>query len=145
MVILFIVLLSLVIGVIVCKNLIGSKKVPSSFPGRESSADADWLKKKPLFIKTWSFEEFYKKFDKFQYGNPTNNRTGENFKSCAFHKRGNPVIYVGFYRIPGELSLEELKSRTKELKVGLKENGKYLIYIGDMPYTKESDPINLGL
>lgn len=145
MVILFIALLSLVIGVIVCRTLIGSKKVPSSFPGREGSADIDWLKKKPLFIKTWSFEEFHKKFDKFQYGNPINSQTGENFKSCAFYKRGNPVTYVGFYRTPGELSLKELKNRTRELKVGLKENGKYLIYIGDMPYTKESDPIDLGL
>lgn len=111
----------------------------------EKPNDSEYLKKKPLFIETWNFKEFCKMFDRIQYGNPTNGITGEKFKSCRFYKKDKPIIYVGFYKIPGELSLEELKKRNKELKVGLKESGRYLIYTGDMPYTKESEPIDLGI
>lgn len=111
----------------------------------EKPNDSEYLKKKPLFIETWNFKEFCKMFDRMQYGNPTNGITGEKFKSCRFYKKDKPIIYVGFYKIPGELSLEELKKRNKELKVGLKESGRYLIYTGDMPYTKESEPIDLGI
>ena len=111
----------------------------------EKPNDSEYLKKKPLFIKIWDFKEFCKMFDSMQYGNPTNGITGEKFKSCRFYKEGKLITYVGFYKIPGELSLEELKKMNKELKVGLKENGRYLIYTGGMPYTKESEPIDLGI
>lgn len=134
------------------KSYKSSNKVltPSTTPVKNTSilgesTASKHLKKKPLFIQIWRLEEFCKKFDRMQYGNPTNRTTGESFKSCRFFKEGKPITYVGFYRVPGELSSEELKRRTKELKVGLKESGRYLIFTGDIPYYEESDHIDLGI
>ena len=113
--------------------------------GNRDNINSDTFRDIPMFIKTWTLEDFYKGFDKMQYGNPINSKTGERFKSCAFYKKGQPIVYVGFYNPPGELPLSELISQKDTLKVGLKGNGRYLIYTGEMPYIKESDPIDLGI
>ena len=144
----FIVILTIIIGCVAYKTLkIDKRSITTSNNSIKNSnhENLNTSNKIPMFIDTWTFEEFYKKIDKMQYGSPINSKTGETFKSCAFYKKGKPVVYVGFYNLPGELSLEELKKRTKELKVGLKESGRYLIYVGDTPYIAEPEPVFLGL
>lgn len=143
-ILLFLTVIAIVLSIGTNKN----KKTPVSSIRNTSvvkgSSNPNHFKKRPLFIETWSYEEFCKKFDKMQCGNPINRTTGESFRSCRFFKRGEPVTYVGFYKVPRELTIEEIKRRAKELRVGLKESGRYLIYTGDMPID-ESEPVDLGI
>lgn len=101
-------------------------------------------KREPLFIKSWSFLEFYKMFDKMMYKVTVNRETGKKFTACAFWK-DNTITYVGFHSSLGELTKLEIKEREHEIKVGLKESGTYLFYVGKMPDKCIFEEVDLGI
>lgn len=61
-------------------------------------------------------------------GTFVNSNTGEEFKSCMFLKKDGTYDYVGFHSQLGVLTPDEISKRKKELKVGLTESGKYVLY-----------------
>lgn len=61
-------------------------------------------------------------------GTFVNSNTGEDFKSCMFLKKDGTYDYVRFHSQLGELTPTEISERKKELKVGLTESGKYVLY-----------------
>ena len=79
-------------------------------------------------LQSWSLLEFAKNYVKMQVGNFVNSNTGEEFKSCMFIKEDGSYDYVGFHSQLGELTPAEISERKKELKVGLTESGKYVLY-----------------
>lgn len=79
-------------------------------------------------LQSWSLLEFAKNYVKMQVGNFVNSNTGEEFKSCMFIKEDGSYDYVGFHSQLGELTPTEITKRKKELKVGLTESGKYVLY-----------------
>lgn len=79
-------------------------------------------------LQSWSFLEFAKNYVKMKVGNFVNSNTGEEFKSCMFIKKDGSYDYVGFHSQLGELTSAEISERKKELKVGLTESGKYILY-----------------
>ena len=79
-------------------------------------------------LQSWSLLEFAKNYVKMQVGNFVNSNTGEEFKSCMFIKEDGSYDYVGFHSQLGELTPAEISERKKELKVGLTQLGKYVLY-----------------
>lgn len=79
-------------------------------------------------LQSWSLLEFAKNYVKMKVGTFVNSDTGENFKSCIFLKKDDTYDYVGFHSQLGELTPTEISERKKELKVGLTESGKYVLY-----------------
>ena len=79
-------------------------------------------------LQSWSLLEFAKNYVKMQVGTFVNSNTGEEFKSCMFIKKDGTYDYVGFHSQLGELTPTEISKRRKELKVGLTESGKYILY-----------------
>lgn len=79
-------------------------------------------------LQSWSLLEFAKNYVKMQVGKFVNSNTGEEFKSCMFLKKDGTYDYVGFHSQLGELTSGEISKRKKELKVGLTESGKYVLY-----------------
>lgn len=79
-------------------------------------------------LQSWSLLEFAKNYVKMQVGNFVNSNTGEEFKSCMFTKEDGSYDYVGFHSQLGVLTPAEITKRKKELKVGLTESGKYVLY-----------------
>lgn len=79
-------------------------------------------------LQSWSLLEFAKSYVKMKIGTFVNSNTGENFKSCMFLKKDGTYDYVGFHSQLGELTSTEISERKKELKVGLTESGKYVLY-----------------
>lgn len=79
-------------------------------------------------LQSWSLLEFAKNYVKMKVGTFVNSNTGENFKSCMFLKKDGTYDYVGFHSQLGELTPTEISERKKELKVGLTESGKYVLY-----------------
>lgn len=79
-------------------------------------------------LQSWSLLEFAKSYVKMKIGTFVNSNTGENFKSCMFLKKDGTYDYVGFHSQLGELTPTEISERKKELKVGLTESGKYVLY-----------------
>lgn len=78
--------------------------------------------------QSWSLLEFAKNYVKMKVGDFVNRNTGEEFKSCMFLKEDGSYDYVGFHSQLGELTPTEITKRKKELKVGLTESGKYVLY-----------------
>lgn len=132
MVIIFGIILCLVIAA-VCLSFKSGKsdsKIPTSPTASTSKVEDDGV---PVFKQSWNFLEFRRKFDKIQLGEfPDKYRAGKLFKAIIF-KKGNKCIFVGFYNMK-ELTEKELRQQKNELKIGLKENGRYYLYKGDMPY-----------
>lgn len=79
-------------------------------------------------FQSWPLLEFAKNYVKMQVGEFVNSNTGEEFKSCMFLKKDGTYDYVGFHSQLGELISAEISKRKKELKVGLTESGKYVLY-----------------
>ncbi len=79
-------------------------------------------------LQSWSLLEFAKNYVKMQVGNFVNSNTGEEFKSCMFLKENGSYDYVGFHSQLGVLTPAEISKRKKELKVGLTNSGKYVLY-----------------
>lgn len=79
-------------------------------------------------LQSWSLLEFAKNYVKMQIGDFVNKNTGEEFKSCMFIKKDGTYDYVGFHSQLGELTPAEISERKKELKVGLTQSGKYVLY-----------------
>lgn len=79
-------------------------------------------------LQSWSLLEFAKNYVKIQIGDFVNRNTGEEFKSCMFLKKDSTYDYVGFHSQLGELTPAEISERKEELKVGLTESGKYVLY-----------------
>lgn len=79
-------------------------------------------------LQSWSLLEFAKNYVKMQVGNFVNSNTGEEFKSCMFVKEDGSYDYVGFHSQLGALTPAEISERKKELKVGLTQSGKYVLY-----------------
>lgn len=79
-------------------------------------------------IQSWSLLEFAKNYVKMQVGTFVNSNTGKEFKSCMFLKEDGSYDYVGFHSQLGELTPAEITKRKKELKVGLTQSGKYVLY-----------------
>ena len=79
-------------------------------------------------LQSWSLLEFAKNYVKMQVGNFVNSNTGEEFKSCMFTKEDGSYDYVGFHSQLGVLTPAEISKRKKELKVGLTQSGKYILY-----------------
>lgn len=79
-------------------------------------------------LQSWSLLEFAKNYVKMKVGTFVNSNTGKNFKSCMFLKKDGTYDYVGFHSQLGELTPTEISERKKELKVGLTESGKYVLY-----------------
>lgn len=79
-------------------------------------------------LQSWSLLEFARNYVKMQVGNFVNSNTGEEFKSCMFLKKDGTYDYVGFHSQLGVLTSAEISKRKKELKVGLTESGKYILY-----------------
>ncbi len=76
-----------------------------------------------------------------QVGNFVNSNTGEEFKSCMFIKENGSYDYVGFHSQLGELTPAEISERKKELKVGLTNSGKYVLY----DHINDWEIVDLGL
>ncbi len=79
-------------------------------------------------LQSWSLLEFAKNYVKMKVGDFINSNTGEEFKSCMFIKEDGTYDYVGFHSQLGELTPAEISERKKELKVGLTQLGKYVLY-----------------
>lgn len=79
-------------------------------------------------LQSWSLLEFAKNYVKMKVDNFVNANTGEGFKSCMFIKEDGSYDYVGFHSQLGELTPAEITKRKKELKVGLTQSGKYVLY-----------------
>lgn len=92
-------------------------------------------------LQSWSLLEFAKNYVKMQVGNFVNSNTGEEFKSCMFIKKDGSYDYVGFHSQLGELTPAEISERKKELKVGLTESGKYVLY----DHIDDWEIVDLGL
>lgn len=92
-------------------------------------------------LQSWSLLEFAKNYVKMQVGNFVNSNTGEEFKSCIFLKKDGTYDYVGFHSQLGELAPIEISKRKKELKVGLTESGKYILY----DHIDDWEIVDLGL
>lgn len=91
--------------------------------------------------QSWPLLEFAKNYIKMQVGTFVNSNTGEEFKSCMFIKKDGTSDYVGFHSQLGELTPAEISKRKKELKVGLTESGKYVLYA----YIDDWEIVDLGL
>lgn len=92
-------------------------------------------------LQSWSLLEFAKNYVKMQVGTFVNSNTGEEFKSCMFIKKDGTYDYVGFHSQLGELTPAEISKRKKELKVGLTESGKYVLY----DHINDWEIVNLGI
>lgn len=92
-------------------------------------------------LQSWSLLEFAKNYVKMQVGNFVNSNTGEEFKSCMFIKEDGSSDYVGFHSQLGELTPAEISERKKELKVGLIQSGKYVLY----DHIDDWENVDLGL
>lgn len=92
-------------------------------------------------LKSWSLLEFARNYVKMQVGNFVNSNTGEEFKSCMFLKKDGTYDYVGFHSQLGVLTSAEISKRKKELKVGLTESGKYILY----DHIDDWENVDLGL
>lgn len=96
-----------------------------------------------IFQKNWTLLEFRKEFGKEnRIKDCINSYSFIPYKCCIFGKK----VWVRFASSLGELSLKEIKSREKELMIGLsKEKKNYVLY--DNKITKyeiiESEPIDL--
>lgn len=92
-------------------------------------------------LQSWSLLEFAKNYVKMQVGNFVNSNTGEEFKSGMFVKEDGSYDYVGFHSQLGTLTPAEISERKKELKVGLTELGKYVLY----DHIEDWENVDLGL
>lgn len=92
-------------------------------------------------LQSWSLLEFAKNYVKMQVGNFVNSNTGEEFKSCMFLKENGSYDYVRFHSQLGELTPAEISKRKKELKVGLTNSGKYVLY----DHIDDWEIVDLGL
>lgn len=92
-------------------------------------------------LQSWSLLEFAKNYVKMQIGDFVNRNTGEEFKSCMFVKEDGSYDYVGFHSQLGALTPAEISKRKKELKVGLTESGKYVLY----DHIDDWENVDLGL
>lgn len=92
-------------------------------------------------LQSWSLLEFAKNYVKMKVGNFVNSNTGEEFKSCMFLKKDGSYDYVRFHSQLGELTPAEISKRKKELKVGLTESGKYVLY----DHIDDWEIVDLGL
>lgn len=92
-------------------------------------------------LQSWSLLEFAKNYVKMKVGTFVNSNTGEEFKSCIFLKKDGTYDYVGFHSQLGELTPAEISKRKKELKVGLTESGKYVLY----DHIDDWEIVDLGL
>ena len=92
-------------------------------------------------LQSWSLLEFAKNYVKMKVGTFVNSNTGEEFKSCMFLKKDGTFDYVGFHYQLGELAPAEISKRKKELKVGLTESGKYILY----DHIDDWEIVDLGL
>lgn len=92
-------------------------------------------------LQSWSLLEFAKNYVKIKVGAFVNSNTGEEFKSCMFLKKDGTFDYVGFHYQLGELTPAEISKRKKELKVGLTESGKYILY----DHIDDWEIVDLGL
>ena len=92
-------------------------------------------------LQSWSLLKFAKNYVKMQVGNFVNSNTGEEFKSCMFLKENGSYDYVRFHSQLGELTPAEISKRKKELKVGLTNSGKYVLY----DHIDDWEIVDLGL
>ena len=92
-------------------------------------------------LQSWSLLEFAKNYVKMQVGTFVNPNTGEEFKSCMFIKKDGTYDYVGFHSQLGVPTPAEISKRKKELKVGLTESGKYVLY----DHINDWEIVNLGI
>lgn len=92
-------------------------------------------------LQSWSLLEFAKNYVKMKVGTFVNSNTGEEFKSCMFLKNDGTYDYVRFHSQLGELTPTEISKRKKELKVGLTESGKYVLY----DHIDDWEIVDLGL
>lgn len=92
-------------------------------------------------LQSWFLLEFAKNYVKMKVGTFVNSNTGEEFKSCMFFKKDGTYDYVGFHSQLGELTPAEISERKRELKVGLTESGKYVLY----DYIDDWEIVDLGL
>lgn len=92
-------------------------------------------------LQSWSLLEFAKNYVKMKVETFVNSNTGEEFKSCMFLKKDGTYDYVGFHSQLGELTPAEISKRKKELKVGLTESEKYVLY----DHIDDWEIVDLGL
>lgn len=92
-------------------------------------------------LQSWPLLEFAKNYVKMQVGDFVNSNTGKEFKSCMFLKEDGSYDYVGFHSQLGELTPAEISERKKELKVGLTQSGKYVLY----DHIDDWENVDLGL
>lgn len=105
-------------------------------------AEEECIEENNTFIlQSWSLLEFVKNYVKMQVGNFVNSNTGEEFKSCMFIKEDGSYDYVGFHSQLGELIPVEITKRKNDLKVGLTQSGKYVLY----DHIDDWEIVDLGL
>lgn len=92
-------------------------------------------------LQSWPLLEFAKNYVKMQVGEFVNSNTGKEFKSCMFLKKDGTYDYVEFHSQLGELTPAEISERKKELKVGLTNSGKYVLY----DHINDWEIVDLGL
>lgn len=79
-------------------------------------------------VNSWSLVEFARLHGKMQVGEFKNKETGETFKSCIFTNEAGNSLYVAFYSKLGILTPQQIKERKEDLKVGLLNTNKYVLY-----------------
>ena len=92
-------------------------------------------------LQSWPLLEFAKNYVKMQVGDFVNSNTGKEFKSCMFLREDGSYDYIGFHSQLGVLTPAEISKRKNELKVGLTQSGKYVLY----DHIDDWENVDLGL
>ena len=94
-----------------------------------------------IFRKSWTLPQFRKAVgveDRVESRN--NHSCNEGYKVCIFLKNlDHSEFEVGFSNSLGDLTIDEIQRREKELMVGLSEYGRYKLYDDKIPVFEEID------
>ena len=94
------------------------------------------------FIKTWSVVEFAKKNGKMQLCQAPDKNNRESYLKCRFVKDGGITTYVIVSSRMQSITSEEISKSKDKIKVGLLQNGKYVLF--DFRW-KDWENVDLGL
>ena len=93
---------------------------------QEKSIDAA---KADAFVKTWSLEDFVKKFGpKMELGKFPEKNNRESFQRCRFTDTKGSRTYTSISFRIGEITPEQIKERKEKLRIGKLPNGHYVLY-----------------
>ncbi len=76
----------------------------------------------------WDLLEFAALHGKMKVAPFTNNKTGENFKSCAFVNDNGNIVLVGFSKSLGERTPTQISQEKDILRIAKLKNGSYKLF-----------------